>query len=1454
MTSKSTRIWTIGAIVFVALILVLVKNADRFLDKEALRLSIQKGLTESTGTQFTIKELTLESTLVHGIQAHLNTTTIRDMKGHPLGDVRNITVQIRYLPLITSRTPEIAKVHLNGVYLPVANESLFNQLALKIQPPKEDGFIKPARMVNAEILLTDYLIEDFQLPSDVKHLYPQARRFWVSGDELSVKHLMSNEPVSISAKGDMDYWASQGERRQAKADPKQQINLGQYNLLVELPQRLFRESDDPNQKKKEFSIRDLERVRFEMKSQTVPFLITYQKENQQLAHIDLDSDWTDLERAESLIFQMADTMSLPIPPEAKSLYLAGRGHFDSRIDLHFPVEEREATRNAQIEEHKDVEGIKVSTAGFVDLKDAALATPESYPRYMVSHLNGRINLAEQALNFKALSAEVGKLRLMADGRLNWGNQTLNGRVYGNNVPIRSLAQTMRDLGASPATLQGGDFSGRVSPDITVQGDLKNIAYRGTLAIADGKYTDPRRGVNAPSINGRIALNGILQPDAKTFAMPNYTGNIDIANARYKDAQTGLLVDRIGGRLLLANRITLQGFKGYLGSTPFAANGFVGHDLKNYQVRVTANNVNLAKVKTEVLSKMKDDSGMIAALDPYQGTANLNLLASTGGRLNGQVLLNNVALRTGTEGEDLRIPLLTVNINNSKISIPTTNIYYGDVALALSGSFNNGRYNVAFNSQSVPLAFIRDNSDLIAAFSGITVPEIWNTAGSVAIDGKASNTSTQLSMIFNNAGLSWQGGDFPIYEMNGKLYYSQKPGGQPVIATRDLTLRYGNSPVAVDASQQGAMQVRANGVLSKLAVNHFLNRPQAVGMPYERIPFQVAMSGAMGAFGPDESIKGQKPLQLTTDVFLNLDPTLQAEPSEGKAAVSEMPPATEPLAGEDYRVPGGNQNRPPVPDAPDLKQNPLLALEAREASEELGQPISAATSDSYIQARIELVGDDVTVPTAALHLGESGDLQVTGQMKDVADPEGRNTFSAHVLTTPEINLSELSRHTRNDVFQDMKGTFTTDLQLSGGSGVVETAAGWLNMTGVAIPKLTIEDLTGRVDIDGQLATANIATFKIPGIETGFTGQTRELGTAPVPLENVTIHGKLFSLAAMTDFQNNIVKPILVDRLLARFIPAQPGAESGLMPVRFQNADLSFDEVIYQNIILEHVHGSMLLGSRGYIALKDINLEAAGGKAVAQLTLNPRQNNLMTATLDIQDTSANALTRALLNVTNQVFGTVNGKIQFTTFGKTDKDMIDNALGTANISVKDGRLPAIARVETLLSAANVLRGGLLGLNLNNILRTLHVTDDDYFAELSGDFKVAEGVLYTNNTLSDGQDLDLLVQGTIGMQNGATNVLVNGVMNQDVSSGFGVIGKLSLGKLVSFIPGIGTFGGKRSGLLGYLPGVGYVPGLGGPAGETNRFSVRLVGDTEDPASIQDFHWVSDSDFQASTDNSAGF
>ena len=56
-------------------------------------------------------------------------------------------------------------------------------------------------------------------------------------------------------------------------------------------------------------------------------------------------------------------------------------------------------------------------------------------------------------------------------------------------------------------------------------------------------------------------------------------------------------------------------------------------------------------------------------------------------------------------------------------------------------------------------------------------------------------------------------------------------------------------------------------------------------------------------------------------------------------------------------------------------------------------------------------------------------------------------------------------------------------------------------------------------------------------------------------------------------------------------------------------------------------------------------------------------------------ANAVATTLLNLPNEVFGTLSGDVNFVSKGITNKELIQNSNGTADFKIVDGRLVRLA-----------------------------------------------------------------------------------------------------------------------------------------------------------------------------------
>ncbi len=1495
---------------------VLLKFIPAFIDTADMKAQIEDGLHKSTGVHFRIKTLTLEATLFQGIQAHLNTTAITDIQHHPLGHIENISVQIRYLPLLTRQTPEIAKIHLNHVFIPVGQYSLFKSLKLKLVKPQKTGFLNPAELRDAELLLTDYLVEDSRPAPGSRLDFPDIQRFRIEGKVLSLRHLESGRPISLLARGQLTYLAQQP--RQTKAN---RTLIAPYQLLVEVPQSI-------TQPKHVFGLTDLSRLKLTLGGPRVPVSLAYRYDPRQQAEAQLKSKGMNVAQAQALAFQLANTIGPPLP--ALPYRLTGVIRSDARFHL--------SVRPESI----DLRGAQ----GTLNLRQMALYRLNHLKVPLMNALKGDIRLKGRKIEVHDGALLAQGLPLSFSGGYWLDSQQLQAILFGRNLNMDALMDKAIHWGVPASTLKDRSVRGRLDLSVYLSGTLGRPKYKGLLVLRNGAFSDTGLGIQAQTLQGRLAFDG----QGFTAPLIAYAGQLLIPQGSLKSTQQGLTVEQFQGKVdfkgqarplsgkldvpdlqglltfqkgryqnpqhpmpvtdlhgtlhLLGQWIQLEDIRGTLGGSVFKAQGRLATSLKQYQLQLTGNDIDIPRFNREVLAKLPEVQSLAHLVKPYSGVANLNMTIQTGLQLAGALDIKSLALQTADSASPIQAPHLALRFEGNTLTLADSTILYGPLAARLGGTANTqGAYNVRLNTDPIPVAFVREQQPLLEALSGVELPEIWNTAGDFSLSGTFSNRQKRLMAQFNQAGLSWAGGDFPFYDLNGGIQYQQQGNGIPTLQSQNVTFKYGNSPMSLTVQQDQALQAELKGQLSDLLVNQSLVSPQSNATPYQAMPFKINVNGKLVAW-PGQPGSGKNDLEST--VFVGLSQNFR-EAYSGVIPPAQMPASA--VSQSETSAAGALQTSPSNQDnAPDIvgdavKRDALRNLNAINAAntalgaasttvervrqtvgksldvgwstlKKPGQfitqkllekphesvqtqplepqklpeslrlenpPFEALQEDSgraFLYGQFKLAGNELRLKQANLHLFDGGDIVAEGSLQQLDQPE-QSPYSLHLVTVPEINLAGISQGAmQNSFFQGAKGTLGADLTLSGGGESPRQLNGWLAANRLEVPYLTLQDITARVDFVGENARIDVPSFKVPGVTARLTARSENVFEVPVPLDAVRINGSFVSIESLSEFNNTIVRPILIDQVAHNYLrPWQQGDPTSA--VQFRDGDLQVDEVIYQNVILSNLRSKLSLNGNSFLELTDTRLDAAGGKVNGYLSLSPNENSFTTLELNANGVKANALTKALLNVTNQIFGDLSGTVRFTTFGQSDVDMQKNANGTVSLKVTNGRLPAIAKVETLLATANVLRGGVLGLNLNNLFRSLTFYDNNYFAELSGDMLINNQILYTQNLVSDGVNLDLLIQGSLRMDNGNANMLINGRMSQDIAGKLGAFGNLSLGRLLSYVPALGNLGEHRPGLLGYIPGVGYVPGFGGPARKFNRFQVRLVGQPDDPDAIRDFRWI---------------
>ncbi|MGE0200308.1 MAG: AsmA-like C-terminal region-containing protein [Candidatus Melainabacteria bacterium] len=1023
--------------------------------------------------------------------------------------------------------------------------------------------------------------------------------------------------------------------------------------------------------------------------------------------------------------------------------------------------------------------------GQLSLRGASVRE-QAHADWQIHKMNGDFRFSNQQVDIAGLKFLLDDTPLSLRGHIAADTRKLDLALTGKAIRLHSLQQSLSRLsrlfGAPVPTLERNQFTGTADANLHFSGNIESPQYAGLLTLHD--VGAEMQDVNFP-------------------------------------------VHRINGEIAIADQIRLKDLTASLGESAFRIGGNISRNFGTFALTLVNPSLNLETFQREVLAHLPDAEttslpGMTGLADVQLRLEKSNPDINATPDLSGQIHLSGFTLRPGPNADPLALDRLTLSFDHQRMVTTPFEAMVGKIKFTASGEIGDWRRaaeTLAFSVQSdnIPTRYLREErpwlNTLLAGDPAIArLPEVWNTAGYFTVNASmkpatGSNTLTG-EFGFHDVGLSWEGGDFPLSGLNGVLVFSQpipRQAGEafpaPRVESKNLRFRYGNSDFHPAVGLDQELTASISGILSPLTVNHFMTSPFATRAPYQSIPFTLTAGGRLAPVQAGAAPQWQTP--LSGEMMLDLNDLW------GKTVLAAKPPEA-----------------------------------AGTASDQETQPID---QDAYLQASYQVDNQNLEINKANLHLFDAGDLWGSGMVSLTTEPpdiSGRPVpdFQLYLITRPIIDLTQLASHLQNNDLSRAEGTLAMEGLMWGNWAEDKHMNGWMEFNGVKLPNLQIDNLTGQADFNDKKATYDFPSVSIPGVQVSLKADTLNAFAFPILMNNTQIRGAYFDVAGFQQFLTEVVDQKIQRQFLNHILPPRQEGDP-VLPLRVEKGDLAVNEVIYQNILMENMHGKLSVYENSFFEIQDASLRVADGQVNGYFSLNTQYNNFMTVELLMKEVKANALTRALLNVSNQIFGDMDGTVRFVTQGMSDVESMNNANGTVTMKIRNGRLPGITKVETLLTAANVLRGGLLGLNLNNIIRTVAPFRSSYFADMSGDMLIARNRLYTDNLLSDGENLDLQMKGSVALDNGNVNMTVDGKMTQDVGGKLGLLGKLSLGKLVKTVPIVGYLPGVPGGVLSYVPGIGYTPGLGGPAGTYNRFRVSLNGRLEDPNAIQDFHWLKPTD-----------
>lgn len=421
-----------------------------------------------------------------------------------------------------------------------------------------------------------------------------------------------------------------------------------------------------------------------------------------------------------------------------------------------------------------------------------------------------------------------------------------------------------------------------------------------------------------------------------------------------------------------------------------------------------------------------------------------------------------------------------------------------------------------------------------------------------------------------------------------------------------------------------------------------------------------------------------------------------------------------------------------------------------------------------------------------------------------------------------------------------------------------------------PVLTSGTMSGLATIQGNTTTPIVEgkiTFKdisLPNKATIIKSAALDFTPAGIYINNTDIN-----IAGSNVYMEAIIDNVLEPPLLAKYVKVSSPSlnidkivealknieepnntdEQGnvykttrqtLPLVVIRDGLINADEMIINNLITDSLSAKVNLTPDWLLTIPSFSLYTTGGNIKGNILYNLNSSDL-SLNMQTKDINANAIATTLFNMSNEVYGILNGNVQITTKGTTTEELLSNSKGLATFKVNNGRMVRLGSVEYLLKAINVVQGGITGFNVNNVLDLLVPHKTGYFKTLEGTLHIKNGIVSTDNTSTKGDNLSLFISGDFDTQTNYSDVVIMGQLSKKVSGLLGPIGSVSIGSVIDSIPVVNKNQKPQKNLLDKIPGLKKVPNVGieDKANKCRPFITRIEGDLYDPKSLKSFKWL---------------
>lgn len=491
--------------------------------------------------------------------------------------------------------------------------------------------------------------------------------------------------------------------------------------------------------------------------------------------------------------------------------------------------------------------------------------------------------------------------------------------------------------------------------------------------------------------------------------------------------------------------------------------------------------------------------------------------------------------------------------------------------------------------------------------------------------------------------------------------------------------------------------------------------------------------------------------------------------------------------------------------------------------------------SLINAELLLSGNELKINEITLY--------ALGANKGLSQNMGANLSSGTKIATIDGNISNFSSKTPylngisvnipTQIATSIPGYANSVIRLKGGLNLNGNAnnpeiRGTLAIPTVYLPSLKTNLRNLMVQFNKNSITANCPQMSIANSAMGFNALLDSDFARGIVIKNVNFSAENLDLDSLGQALSNLPQS-----------SNGPGADLG---VTILGGKSSIQRVKTGAIIATNVTSDVIL-KNNILKLNNVNADAFTGKVVGTIAYNLIYGGI-NLNLQGRDLSAGPSIKALTGMSDSLVGRLDFDSNVSMVGYTQEQLLQSLRGSTRFIISNGRMGKLGKLEHLLYAQNVISNNFFRASLNAVAKAATMQNTGVFKYIKGEMTFSNGWANLKYIKTSGPSMSMYIRGRFNILNNSANLIVLGRLSDDVVRILGPVGELSVDKMLSYIPKVGTITAALINQMTTNPEVentSLIPPLT-PQTElpTKDFKVVINGGVDSQSSVKSFKWLS--------------